>query len=122
MKISLATLLAKLPLPATGKWPQGVWDITAWKQGSMSLELFAPKNHDCQTPHSQDEMYVIVRGSGTFVLENQQIDFAPGDVLIVPAGKVHRFSNFTPDLITWVIFWAPERVAPARIAQPATRR
>lgn len=75
----------------------------------MSLEIFAPRNHDYQTPHSQDEMYVIVRGQGTFVLENESIEFEPGDVFIVPAGKPHRFSKFSNDLVTWVLFWGPKR-------------
>jgi mannose-6-phosphate isomerase-like protein (cupin superfamily) len=109
MKISFAQTLAKLPLPPTTKWPQGVWDIETFRQNDFSLELFAPKNHDYQTPHSQDEIYVIIRGCGTFDLENEQFDFAPGDVLIVPAGKVHRFSKFSDDLASWVIFWGPHQ-------------
>lgn len=110
MKISFSQSLSKLPLPATQKWPQGVWDIEAFKQDDISLELFAPKNHDFQTPHTQDEMYVIVRGCGTFELEGTRIDFESGDVLIVPAGKTHRFSKFSDDLATWVIFWGPHQV------------
>jgi hypothetical protein len=26
----------------------------------------------------------------------------------VPAGKAHRFENFTPDFATWVVFWGPQ--------------
>lgn len=109
MKISFAEYLAKLPLPANAKWPQGVWDIEAWIQGDLSLELFAPKNHDYQSPHSQDELYVIVRGSGAFELEDQHVEFAPGDILIVPAGKLHRFSKFSDDFAAWVLFWGPHQ-------------
>lgn len=109
MKISFAQSLAELPLPATTKWPHGVWDIEKFKQDDFSLELFAPKNHDYQTPHTQDEIYVIVRGSGVFELENEQINFEPGDVLIVPAGKAHRFSQFGGDFAAWVVFWGPHQ-------------
>jgi mannose-6-phosphate isomerase-like protein (cupin superfamily) len=109
MKISFAQSLAKLPLPSTTKWPQGVWDVETFKQGDFSLELFAPKSNDYQTPHTQDEIYVIVRGHGTFDLENEQINFEPGDVLVVPAGKVHRFSEFNDDLAAWVVFWGPHQ-------------
>jgi len=31
--------------------------------------------------------------------------FAPGDALFVPAGVEHRFTRFTPDFVTWVIFY-----------------
>ena len=30
------------------------------------LLLFAPDGEDRQTPHTQDELYVVVSGSGTF--------------------------------------------------------
>jgi quercetin dioxygenase-like cupin family protein len=33
--------------------------------------------------------------------------FAPGDVLFVPAGTIHRFEEFTDDFRTWVIFYGP---------------
>jgi mannose-6-phosphate isomerase-like protein (cupin superfamily) len=108
MKISLAAVLAKLPLPATQKWPQGVWDVTALEHGTMSLVLFAPKHQDYQTPHSQDELCIVMRGKGTLLLEGKPIEFETGDVLFVPADKVHRFVDFSDDLMTWAVFWGPE--------------
>ena len=38
--------MKKLPLPATDKWPEGVFDIEAFQHGSMSLILFAPEGKD----------------------------------------------------------------------------
>jgi len=29
-------------------------------------------------------------------------------VLFVPAGVEHRFTRFTPDFVTWVIFYGPK--------------
>jgi mannose-6-phosphate isomerase-like protein (cupin superfamily) len=107
MKISLRETLGKLPLPATEKWPQGVWDVTALERGSMSVLLFAPKHQDYQTPHSQDELYIVMRGSGTFLLEEQPIEIEAGDVLFVPARRAHHFARFTDDLLLWVVFWGP---------------
>jgi hypothetical protein len=43
MRVSLAEALARLPLPATATWPQGVWDVEVLKHGSMSVELFTPR-------------------------------------------------------------------------------
>jgi mannose-6-phosphate isomerase-like protein (cupin superfamily) len=107
VKISLAEWLVKLPLPATSKWPEGVWDIPALERGEMSLLLFTPRNRDYQTPHSQDELYIVMRGRGIFTLEGDRMEFETGDVLFVPAGKVHRFSEFSDDLVMWVVFWGP---------------
>ena len=72
--------------------------------GETELEFYAPQKIDPQTPHSRDEFYIIARGSGTFQVENRSLPFAPGDVLFVEAGIEHRFSNFSDDFATWVLF------------------
>jgi mannose-6-phosphate isomerase-like protein (cupin superfamily) len=107
-KIELTEIIKKLPLPATEKWPKGVWDITALKHGYMSLILFTPRGHDYQTPHLQDEIYIVYRGSGQLVTQGVTYSFVEGDALFVEAGNEHRFENFSDDLILWAIFWGPK--------------
>jgi mannose-6-phosphate isomerase-like protein (cupin superfamily) len=107
LKIPFSQLKTKLPLPATDRWPEGVWDIEAFKHGSMSVILFAPQGKDYQGSHEQDELYIVLSGSGTLVLEDSPILFSQGDVLFVPARKRHHFESFTPDLVTWAVFWGP---------------
>jgi mannose-6-phosphate isomerase-like protein (cupin superfamily) len=82
--------------------------MEALRRGDLSLLLFAPKKIDYQTAHTQDELYIIVRGSGMFLLEKQEIRFEAGDVLYAPAGKEHRFAEFTDDFAAWVVFWGPQ--------------
>lgn len=82
--------------------------VTLLQRGTMSLELYAPRGEDRQTPHSQDELYVVVSGHGEFVNGDERHPFKPGDVLFVPAGVEHRFLNFSDDFQTWVIFYGPE--------------
>jgi mannose-6-phosphate isomerase-like protein (cupin superfamily) len=83
------------------------------KHGTMTLRFYAPGGEDPQTPHTQDEIYIVATGSGT-VLSGPAEDrlerrpFGPGDAIFVPAGHVHRFVNFTDDFGTWVVFWGPE--------------
>lgn len=107
MKIPLKSTLEKLPLPATAKWPEGVFDVDAFRNGSMSVILFAPKGKDYQTPHEQDELYIVIEGSGVLQLESETIPFEKGDVLFVPALKEHRFTEFSEDLTMWAVFWGP---------------
>ena len=63
---------------------------------------------DLQTPHEQDELYVVVSGSGDFVLGGERISFTSGDVLFARAGIEHRFENISQDFATWVIFYGPK--------------
>lgn len=98
----------QLPLPATDKWPEGVWDIEALNHGSMSLILFAPSGKDYQTSHDQDELYVILKGSGVFGLEGNSTKFQAGDALFVPAGKRHNFVQFEEGTEMWAVLYGPK--------------
>ena len=78
------------------------------RHGTMRVGLYAPKGLDDQTPHEQDELYIVASGSGWFVKGTDRIAFAPQDVLFVEAGVEHRFEDFSDDFSTWVVFWGPK--------------
>jgi mannose-6-phosphate isomerase-like protein (cupin superfamily) len=82
--------------------------IKIMEHGSMSVEVYKPRHTDNQTPHLQDELYVIISGAGEFINAGVRVPFSSGDVLFVPAGVEHRFENFSDDFATWVIFYGPE--------------
>src|SRR5579864_7861528 len=105
LKSSAADLLANLPGPKTDRWPDGERFIEAFSHGTLVVELYAPVGVDPQTPHTRDEVYIVVSGSGDFVVAGEHSRFKPGDALFVAAGVEHRFENFTQDFTTWVIFY-----------------
>ena len=107
MKASVAELLQRLPGPASEQWPGGERFVAALAHGSMSVELYAPRGSDQQSPHSQDELYFIHSGDGLFVSAGVEQAFAPGDCFFVAAGVEHRFTRFSPDFAAWVVFWGP---------------
>lgn len=82
--------------------------VVPFRHGTLELGLYAPRGSDPQDPHSRDELYVVMRGTGWFVNGPARIPFAPGDALFVPAGVVHRFETFTDDFVAWVVFYGPE--------------
>lgn len=81
---------------------------TILERGSIQVEIYAPSGIDDQTPHTRDELYVVMRGAGWFVNGDTREPFGPGDILHVPAGVEHRFEEFTDDFATWVIFYGPK--------------
>ena len=105
MKFTINEFLAKLPLPADEKWKDGVYFKTAFRQGNVSLEFFAPHGTDYQTVHEEDEFYFIVRGMGELIVEDEKISCAAGDAFFVPAKARHHFENFTDDFATWAVFF-----------------
>lgn len=82
--------------------------IVMMKHGSMTVEYFAPQESDTQTPHKQDELYIIIKGHATFYCDGERMPCKKTDLLFVPAGMEHRFENFSDDFATWVIFYGPD--------------
>jgi mannose-6-phosphate isomerase-like protein (cupin superfamily) len=82
--------------------------IELFSHGSLVVEIYRPRGVDRQQPHSRDEVYVVIAGSGWFVNGADRRPFGPGEVLFVPAGVEHRFEEFSDDFATWVFFYGPE--------------
>ncbi|MGD9827159.1 MAG: cupin domain-containing protein [Hyphomicrobiaceae bacterium] len=92
--------------------PAGARSALLMRHGSMSLRYYAPKGRDLQTPHDQDEIYLVASGrglvaSGPDEARLERRVFGPGDAIFVPAGYVHRFEDFCDEFATWVVFWGP---------------
>ena len=105
MKFTVQEMLNQLPLPATEKWKDGVWDLEPFDKNGVRLVLFAPRCIDYQTHHDEDEFYFIARGSGEILIGDSRSTFFTGDVFFVPANVEHRFENFSDDFATWAIFF-----------------
>ncbi len=82
--------------------------VNLFNHGSLSVEVYKPNKVDLQQPHTKDEVYIIISGSGEFLNDGKRTTFKVGDFLFVPAGIEHRFENFTDDFSTWVLFYGPE--------------
>ncbi|MFI6476909.1 cupin domain-containing protein [Nonomuraea sp. NPDC050663] len=59
---------------------------------------------DTQSPHTEDEIYVVTTGRATIVTPTGQEQVGPGAVIFVPAGEEHRFVDITEDLTLLVVF------------------
>ncbi|MEX1357132.1 MAG: cupin domain-containing protein [Gaiellaceae bacterium] len=64
--------------------------------------LVAPEA-DRQQPHEDDEVYVVLDGSGALELEGETIALERGQALFVPAGAEHRFVGYV-GLSLFVVF------------------
>jgi mannose-6-phosphate isomerase-like protein (cupin superfamily) len=55
--------------------------------------LVAPEA-DRQQPHADDEIYIVLEGSGTLEVEGQSVAVTDGDAVFVEAGADHRFTAY----------------------------
>jgi mannose-6-phosphate isomerase-like protein (cupin superfamily) len=59
---------------------------------------------DDQSPHAEDEIYVVTAGRARIVTPDGTAGVGPGSVIFVPAGEEHRFVDVTEDLALLVVF------------------
>jgi mannose-6-phosphate isomerase-like protein (cupin superfamily) len=85
--------------------PPGDHAIGLMRRGTLEVKLSLPVSPNRQTPHAQDEVYVVARGKGILVHEGRRDPFETGDLLFVPAGSEHHFEDFSDDLAVWVMFY-----------------
>jgi mannose-6-phosphate isomerase-like protein (cupin superfamily) len=85
--------------------PSGERSVLVLKRGTLDVRLSVPVPPNRQTPHDQDEIYVIVRGRGVFVHDGKRDPFGPGDLLFVAAGVEHHYEDFSDDLALWRVFY-----------------
>jgi mannose-6-phosphate isomerase-like protein (cupin superfamily) len=107
MKVSLKSVFDQIPGRITEKWPEGEPFASVLGHGTMSVEVFAPRGHDAQEPHTQDELYFVVSGRAEFFHEAEHYSVSAGDVMFVPAYDRHHFEAISNDFVTWVVFWGP---------------
>ncbi len=73
--------------------------------GVYRLAAGAP---DEQSPHREDEVYVVTAGSAVLDVDGVRTPVGPGSVAYVPRRAPHRFVDVTEDLEVSVVFAPPE--------------
>jgi mannose-6-phosphate isomerase-like protein (cupin superfamily) len=68
--------------------------------------LVAPEP-DRQQPHEDDEVYVVLEGTGTLEVEGASFPVREGEALFVEAGAEHGFTSYE-SLSVLVIFTKPD--------------
>lgn len=64
--------------------------------------LVAPEP-DKQQPHEDDEVYLVLEGTGVLTVEGKDVPVKEGDAVFVEAGAEHRFTAYE-HLVLFVVF------------------
>jgi mannose-6-phosphate isomerase-like protein (cupin superfamily) len=79
---------------------------------SAGLYVLGRGATDRQQPHTEDEVYYVVRGAGRVTVADETRDVAAGSVVFVAATVPHRFHDIAEELQI-VAFFAPPEGSPA---------
>ena len=115
-----ATPAAPLDSSASGALVVGTAEVPAspWaevaRSGSLSAGVYAlgTGDTDRQSPHGQDEVYVVVTGAADLVVDGKRRPVRAGTLAYLPAHVEHRFVDITSALRVAVVFAPPEELSP----------
>jgi gentisate 1,2-dioxygenase len=85
--------------------PGGEHAVSVLQRGTLDVALSIPVAPIRQTPHTQDEVYVVVRGKGFLLHDGERDPFEVGDLLFVAAGIEHQFEGLCDDFAVWRMFY-----------------
>ena len=74
---------------------------------STGLYELAAGDTDPQLPHSEDEVYYVIRGRAVIRMAGEDSPVRAGTVVFVEAGVDHRFHSIEEDLTVLVVFAPP---------------
>jgi mannose-6-phosphate isomerase-like protein (cupin superfamily) len=75
---------------------------------SLGLATWPVGSVDTQQPHTEDEIYHVMRGRASITVAGEERPVGPGSVVFVATGVEHRFHDIEEDLQV-LVFWAPPR-------------
>lgn len=97
-------------IQGAGEWTQPTSGDNDWVEHlrvpdlSVGTYCIPVGGRDDQSPHTEDEIYVVTQGRATVVTPEASAVVEPGAVIFVPAGEEHRFVDVTEDLALLVVF------------------
>ncbi len=89
---------------ASSHWQEHL-EVPDLSCGTYSLRAGAV---DSQSPHTEDEIYLVTQGRATLRTPEGSAPMGPGDVAFVPAGEEHRFVDVVEDFAALVVFGPAE--------------
>ena len=75
---------------------------------SVGTYVLRAGDTDGQQPHTEDEIYVVLRGRARLCTPDLTVEVGPGAVAFVPALEPHRFVDVEEDLHVLVVFGPAE--------------
>lgn len=60
----------------------------------LGVYVLVASEPDEQEPHDQDEVYVVLEGTGVLTVAGEEMELRRGDAAFVAAGTEHRFSAY----------------------------
>jgi mannose-6-phosphate isomerase-like protein (cupin superfamily) len=84
---------------------KGGYEIVHHSPGlELGVYVLVAPEPDRQQPHEDDEVYVVLEGSGVLEVEGERVELREGHATFVPARAEHRFVGY--ERLSLLVFFA----------------
>jgi mannose-6-phosphate isomerase-like protein (cupin superfamily) len=73
---------------------------------SMGIYTLKVGEKDLQSPHNEDEVYLVLKGKAIIQIEDEKEKIEAGSIVYVPARAPHKFLDIRKEL-QLLVFFAP---------------
>lgn len=90
--------------------PEKMGKVTLYRSDHLmvGLNCFEPgQQHSLHAHADMDKVYQVVEGTGTFLLEGEQLAMQAGMLLVAPAGVPHGIRNESEERLVVMAILAP---------------
>ena len=90
--------------------PQKMAKVTLYESPRLlvGLNAFEPgQEHALHAHAGQDKVYLVVEGTGVFLLDGRDLPMRPGDLLVAPEGVAHGVRNIGAGRLLVLAILAP---------------
>lgn len=84
---------------------------------SVAIEIGRYPTASAKNPHTEDEIYYIISGSGMIRVGDETYDVEAGDVVFVDQGREHDFFNIAEEIVALTIFVGSENPSSYRMRE-----
>ena len=101
-------------LDARRRGGERYWEFLRVPSMSCGVYELHRGSADPQSPHTEDEVYYVLRGRARIRVGSEDRNVRAGSVVFVPARADHRFHDIVEDLAVLVFFAPAEGTSPGR--------
>jgi mannose-6-phosphate isomerase-like protein (cupin superfamily) len=106
--VSLAAAGALAPAEGNGA-------VEVLRDGDLWVRFVARPTSGPQSPHTQDEFYIVASGTARYRWDGGESRIGPGAIMFAAAHTAHGYDQFSDDFSVWVVFYGPHKDGSTRV-------
>lgn len=103
-------MIAKSIRAAARFAPEKMAKVNLFETERMFCDVYGLEPGQEQRPHAHqgaDKIYVVLAGTGTFRVGDEERELGPETVVMAPSGVAHGVRNTSAERLTLLVFMAP---------------